>query len=324
MSDTLSVSESVSAEATSASAESGSSGFSGRDATSDDIAAAFKSLEVPAGSDSSPEHPPTPTPPAAAPTTPLGSGSEVSPSTEGPIPFDRHKDILEHARVKARQEAEQSVLGRFKWAEGYDPKEVGDGVKLMRWMLNDPEGFEREWQRQRQRAQPAAPTVEEGELKAEDGTTVYSARQVQQMLDRTAKEMEERFQRTVDEKYGPLRQEAEAQKLSQKVDVQTKALLAQASQWPMFAELKKDIGQRMLANPALSFHEAYIESFRDMGMPKLAEQARTSRQGLVAEKTSAVTEAPGGEPGPAVDYTKMDTRDVARLEFERMAGTRRT
>jgi hypothetical protein len=144
------------------------------------------------------------------------------------------------------------------------------------------------------------------------------------MLDRTAKEMEERFQRAVDEKYGPLRQEAEAQKLQQKVEVQTKSLLAQASQWPMFTDLKKDIGKRMLANPVLSFHEAYIESFREKGMPLLAEQARTSRQGLVAEKTSAVTEAPGSEPGPAVDYTKMDTRDVARLEFERMAGSRRT
>lgn len=297
--------------------------------TSDDIAA-FASAEA----ESSPASPTESVTPAPATEGSDASGSSV-PEMAGPIPLDRHKAVLEKTRAevaaKAREEAERDWKSRYGWAERYQPDQVEQSARLYAWLNQNPHGFMR-WLRTQigedaptQGPAQAAPR-EEGppppDLRAEDGTPVYSAPQLQKYLewkDQQFKALVEPLQRklTQQEEKEKARQTAWAAKQS------ASGLLKYAREkWPAFQDLEPDVLQAMKANPSLSFHDAYIRAFAEQGQSKLREQWSAEYQGTLAQKQNASTAAPGRPSGTPKKYTEMDTMDVVKQEWEALSRKR--
>lgn len=288
--------------------------------TSDDIAA-FASAEA----DSSPASPSDSATPAPAIVESEVNGSSV-PDTPGPIPFDRHTAVLENARRKAREEADQEWRQKYGWAERYQPDQVENSSRLYQWLAQNPKGF-MAWLRT-QVGEDAAPTppVEEGppqpDLRAEDGTPVYSAPQLQKYMDwkdRQYRAMVEPLEKklTQRDEQDRMRQTAWAAKSS------ASGLLKYAREkWPMFAELEPSVLKSMQQNPKLSFHDAYIRTFAESGPSKLKEQAVAEYQGTLAQKSNASTSPPGKPTGAPRKYTEMDTLDLVKQEYEAMTRKR--
>lgn len=291
--------------------------------TSDDIAAFANAEAAPSAappSDSSS----TPAPAIAAPAT---DGSVV-PEGAGPIPFDRHKAILEKAREESRAATEREFRQRFGWAEQYQPEQVQNGTRLMQWLNADPRGF-MTWlsgqigydgasQAPRQ-AQDTAPP--QPDLRAEDGTPVYSAPQQQKLLEW----MEQKTQRMIEPLQRQLSEQQERGRLQQtarEAKQQAGQLYKAAQSWPMFADLQPQILHAMKADPALSFQDAYIRVFQAEGQTKLREQWLTELRGTLARKQEASTSPPGTPINTPKKYADMDVGDVVKQEWEAMSRKR--
>ena len=313
-------------------ADSGPSLASPGVATSDDIAATWAALEKEpeapasdAGADSSPAQPDSPAPSRDAATTapPEDSGSGVPPSTQGPIPYERHTAILDNARTKARQEAETEYRAKYGWAERYDPQVVEQSSRLYQWLTQDPQGFAGYLQQQLQSQAPAKDEMPEPDLRAEDGTPVYSAPQLQKYSEWQQRQ----WQKQVEQQVAPLQQMAQqmqARELQQRTQVQASGIVQDArANWPMFGDLEKDVKAKMIAHPEWSLHEAYIASFRENGVVRMEEKWRQQQAAAVTDKASAATTKPGVQPATPRDYRDMETRDIVKdvwAQFEQGGG----
>lgn len=291
--------------------------------TSDDIAA-FASSE--AGADSSPASPaPSETP------APATEGSEVSAATvpsesAGPIPFDRHKAVLENARREAREAAEREWRQRYGWAERMQPNEAENGARLYQWLNHNPQGF-RDWLNAQIGEAPGQAPARPDEppqpdLRAEDGTPVYSAPQLQKYMEwkeRQFKSLVEPLQKKLQD-----REERErAQKTAWAAKTSASGLLNYArSNWPAFKELEGDVLALMKEQPKLSFHDAYIRAFSSSGQSKLKEQWQAEYQGTLARKQDASIAPPGKPAGTPKKYTEMDTMDLVKQEWDAMTRKR--
>lgn len=270
--------------------------------TSDDIAVAAPAAT---GADSSPAPPPPPdsTP---APATAAPDGGLPPAESAGPIPLDRHKAILEHAREEAKRQAETEFRKQYGWAERYQPNEVEQAQRLLAWYKQDPQQFLAYLQQQHppeKKDEPPAP-----DLRAEDGTPVYSAPQLQKLLEYQRAQ----FAQQVQQEYGPVRQAMQAQQMQQAAYVQAQQTLTTArTTWPRFPDLEPDIKEAMRANPALDLRDAYIQVFAEKGRALERESWKAEYEGTVQTKTAATTPRPGraAHVQPR-NYTEMDPRDV--------------
>jgi hypothetical protein len=232
------------------------------------------------------------------------AASDSAAPVAGPIPFDRHKAILEEARTKARQSAEAELRQKYGWADQYqNPQEVADAVKLLRWMGNDPEGFEAEWTKQRH---GATPRPIEPALKADDGTPAYSASQVQELLTQQLAAVKAELE----QQYGPVRAKVEESELRQRATAVSDQLIAEAKTWPQYEALRPEMAALMIANSALTLHQAYIQALSTKGVALIEEQVRARQQASLADKTAATTTRPGPQPTTPVDYRHMEARDI--------------
>lgn len=290
--------------------------------TSDDIAALSD-----AGADSSPAQPVAPVSPAPATAAPGADGTTVPETPQGPIPFDRHQSILENARTKARQEAEKEFRQKYGWADRYQPQQVEQSTRLYQWLSENPKAFLSYLKAQVGDEGPAqAPARAEEppqpDLRAEDGTPVYSAPQLQKLQAWERRQYDERLeklQKRLDE------QDRVAQMRQIAVDAKASAsqLLAQArSTWPLFADLQPDVLEAMRQDPALNLHDAYIRVFSEKGQERLKNQWQQEYTGTLATKQSASTPPPGKPSGTPKKYIDMDVRELVEQEYAALSRKR--
>ena len=285
--------------------------------TSDDIAA-FANAEA----DSSPATPTDAVAPAPATEEPASAGITVVEGTAGPLPLERHKAILERARVGARETAEREWRQRYGWAERYQPNEVENGTRLMAWLNRDPAGFMSWLRQQGVDDTPVGHAPQEPpppDLRAEDGTPVYSAPQMQKLL-------EWQMQQHVEPLKRQLSSREEKERLTQtarEAKAQASSLYQTAKQtWPAFADLEPTMLQAMKQDPTLSFQDAYIRAFASEGTSKLQTQWSSHLQATLARKADASTPLPGKQTGTPRKYAEMDTSDVVRQEWEALSRKR--
>lgn len=284
--------------------------------TSDDIAA-FANAEA----DSSPATPADTDTPAPAIAEPASDGLPVAEGSAGPLPYERHKAILEKARHDAASAAEREWRQKFGWAERYQPDQVENGTRLMAWLNRDPAGF-MSWLRQQGVDDTPIAKQSEGppqpDLRAEDGTPVYSAPQMQALLEWQMRQHVE-----------PLRRQLSARDEKERLTQTAREAKAQASSlyqtakasWPAFADLEPTMLQAMQSDPSLSFQDAYIRAFAAEGPSKLQTQWTTNLHATLARKADASTPTPGKQTGAPRKYSEMATEDLVKAEWE--AATRK-
>lgn len=272
--------------------------------TSDDIAATAASL---AGADSSSAQPAPAEEASPATTAPVSEGAEPT-SEPGPIPFDRHKSALENARAKAAQDAEAALRAKLGWAERYAPDEVANATQMLQWVRSDPQGFMRFLKSQvPEEAAPEQPPAPD--LKAEDGTLVYSAPQMQKLLDFQQRQWRSAWERD----YGPTLKAVQEAQMTFAAGQEASAMLAKArAEWPRFSDLEADIKRLMVETPALGLQDAYIQAFKDRGVKMLEEGWKSQYTGTLEQKAAAGTTRPTQSPARTrKPVSEQDVRDLA-------------
>lgn len=277
--------------------------------TSDDIAAVASAT---AGAESSPA-PSTPADSTPAPATaaPAVSG-EAPPESAGPIPFDRHKAILEHAREEAARQAQDAARKQYGWVDGYQREQVEQAARLMAWYQQDPKSLVAYLQQQLPKDPEGPP---QPDLRAEDGTPVYSAPQLQKLLE---------FQRAqLAQEYGPVKQQVQAAQMRESAFLQAQRTLAAAREkWPLFTDLEEDIKGAMREDASLDLRDAYIQVYAEKGRQTEREKWKAEYEGTVTTKTAATTSRPGRAASVQPrKYTEMDPRDVVE-EVAKSVGWR--
>jgi len=291
--------------------------------TSDDIAAFANAEEA-----SSPSTPTDAVTPAPAIEGSESAGTSVPEETAGPLPFARHKTILEHTRREVRAAAEREWRQKYGWAEKYQPEQVEQSSRLYQWLNTNPRQF-MSWLRSQvgddapvgsaTRAPDGPP---DPDLRAEDGTPVYSAPQMQKLLEW----QKGQFQQLVE----PLQRQQKANEERERLTTVAREAKSQAStlyqqakaSWPAFVDLQPQIMQAMKADPALSFQDAYIRVFAAEGTPKLREQLLAEYSGTLARKLDASTAPPGRPSATPKKASDLSTDELVRQEWAAMTRQR--
>jgi hypothetical protein len=103
----------------------------------------------------------------------------------------------------------------------------------------------------------------------------------------------------------------------QQAKEQAGQLLGQARHWPLFEALRADIATAMQANPQLSLHDAYLQTFSAKGMSLAEQQWKASYQGQVSTKAAATTTVPGATPATPKAQRDLSLRELVSQEFDR-------
>lgn len=134
----------------------------------------------------------------AAPVTgaTVQTGADGKPvDTKGPIPFDRHEQILKNARETSAQEA----LKPFAWAKGLSEKEATAAIQLVSLIKKDPAAFWRELgatigQTPAEAKATVAEAFPEADLEGPNGVKAYSDVALKKTLDLFRKQLMAEFQ----------------------------------------------------------------------------------------------------------------------------------
>lgn len=293
---------------------------------SDDIATAvsnaFDAADA-AGADSSsaqsaPETARTPSPATVGAV--VGSGEDAP---VGPIPLNRHREIIENTRRKAREEAENELKQRYAWAERYQPDQVQQMHQVWDWMQRDPQQFLQTFQsmlppQAAAGAQaPAGPPPADYQLA--DGTSFYSSNQMQAWWEYQAQQLLQKIQ----QEYGPIRQRVIENETKDKARTEAATIIANARQsWPLFAELEPDMKVILGQSDKVTLHEAYIQAMRERGLKMQEEKIRSEYGAQLQRKADASTPAPRTAPTTPVNRATLDTRELVAMEFERAENAR--
>jgi hypothetical protein len=239
-----------------------------------------------------------PSPEAATAPPAADDTREAAPSQDGPIPFDRHKAILEGERTKLAEA--EAKWQRVAWADelaaaGKTPEQVREALAVFDSVQADPVGTlerlydylqsnpqlapqARSWAGRVLGTKAAEPAGEaEPQPDFQDpatGAKFYSQEQQARLMAwrerQVVQRLEERFQPLITAHERALQQERE-----RGVAQQAEAEFAAFKDRPHFAEHKADILAFMQArqwNASLS--DAYAHVLETKVLPKLAEQGK--------------------------------------------------
>lgn len=264
-----------------------------------------------------PSTPSTDAPPIAAQGT---SVSESMPEGSA-LPLHRHKAILDGA-YKERDTYKEQVA-RLAWAQGISPEEYqrrsgffekaqADPVAFAEQLLSELEAHPQFAQRLRSqaarmlaggrvtKAQSEAITAA---LVAENGSGVYTAEQIQQLLAQQQAALEARVGDAL-KPLEALKQERALAEAHQKAKSAAEAQFAWLEKQPGFTEpLGKAIGEAMAADPTLPLERAYIQ----VVVPQLGQAAQASVVNRLHAKTQAGTLRPNAPSTAAPTPGKRPT-----------------
>lgn len=133
-----------------------------------------------------------------------------------------------------------------------------------------------------------------------DGSSVYSMEGLQKLLEWQAKQVEDRVQKQVTQRYAPIEQEWKTQQNMAKMAPIIQKQLEDARTWPQFTENEGEILQALKADRNISLEGAY----RKVVFPKLQASRDEMRTSILAEiKARPQSTAVGGastKPVPSV------------------------
>jgi hypothetical protein len=250
------------------------------------------------------------------------------------IPVHRHKAVLTNQRREtlARFGIEEVQQADGSFVPSVKPEEVKTAVSLFGWLQKDPRGFVRMVQSQLgedAQAQPAAPVAKpaedvepEPDIPLADGRATMSVDRLREWNAWNERRLTKQF----DEKYGPIRDEHELNKLTATRRAEATHLVTQAAeQWPRFAQLRPHIKQIIAAHKGpltpTSLYDAYIAADREHGEKLLRAQWDAERAGQLTRKASASTVQPGApRPSTPRPDSELSTREIAKQEWRRLAA----
>jgi hypothetical protein len=275
-------------------------------------------------------------PPASSETGPSPAGATVQPETPtdaGPIPFDRHKAILENARRQEQERVRREFEAKYGWAVKLDPDTVQQAITLARQLHEQPVEFLHRLY-QELAAHPEYGRDLSGEIGPDytdgQGAQFYSAERVRQLLEQREARLRAEIQRELE----PLRafaaqasQQAELARLVAESRALADQEITRARQsWPFFREHEKQIAEVLAAMPdsrrdAIGAIGALYEAYLTVVGPQLSAQAREQVRHEMQEKASAgagVTRPGAGAAGRTGSRPKSVDELAERMR--RMAG----
>lgn len=272
-------------------------------------------------------------PPATETTAPA---PDVPPRDEGPIPFERHKKVLEGARAEttAAKEELARLRDQLGWADGMDRQTLEEAFQLGRRYRTDPQGFVRQMlqdaladetvaplirsEAARALASGRQPTVAPDELAPdipvvdEAGKVVghsYSADRVLQIVKR---EVAQALHQHVD----PLRQDLDTRRAQAQAEATTQAARdwsKKTYEWatqslPDFEAHRAAIGERYAAyinaDPEMDPIVAMVAGWKDVVGSTLGNVEQAKADAVAALKTKAAA----GTVNPASAGVASTTR----------------
>jgi hypothetical protein len=293
------------------------------------------SSAAPTSSDSSPSS----APPAAAATQPGAEGGVTTPPAtevpqewtpeQGPLPFDRHKAILEHTRSKAKEDAEQAVREQYGWALEVGPENFQTLTNLASQWASDPIAFVlgalddlqahphyapqlRSHVAKILAQRPQQPTAQEiPEPQPDitvDGTSWYSAAR----LAERDKWFQNRLLSQVRAELQPIREDLTERQQRDQIQYATQEAarfaadtLSQMTKLPHFTEQKAEIEKVFRAMPPMPDHlvgqairDAYIQVLTSKVLPHLSSQAKSELLSSLNTKAAASASHPTTQTPP--------------------------
>lgn len=253
---------------------------------------------------------------------PLPSDTGVAtPSTPGPIPFDRHKAVLEETRAK------------YAWADKYGtPETAQQRLAVTEWMERDPVGFLRTYAAnqgidpqtlfpqtlfpQAQRPAPAPDPDLEVDVLFENGQTTFTGDKVKQLLAMK----EQQIMSRVEQELAPIKQERAVTQLQLQARSHAQQQLQVAATWPGFQEHEEDLKGFLKANPTATLHDAYINVVPAKLAARIeAEKTASYQRALTDLQTkagAASIPAPRTSGASALDTSAMTIRQALEAAYE--------
>lgn len=308
-----------------------------------------------AGASSAPTS--TSTPPAAAAPVDMGvaleramSGATPDPQTPpaqpvqmpGPLPYERHKAILDGAykeRDTLRQQFDQ-YKQQHGWVESVPREHWQMMSALTNKLAKNPLGFTDELMAQlmtnpqytsylrslgarllgngRGAPQEPGPDLDYGE-----GRTGYSAAQMQKLREwdrqRLASEFDQKLQPLLQDQQDRQKQQEwqrYGKELAQRADQTASVIYQRALKWPHFEEIKKDIAALMTQHQEMELGDAYAYVMQTKVLPSYGQRAVTS----ATAKLAAGTDAPGRAAGTTPKSLKDMNMDEKFEHFMKVHG----
>ena len=248
--------------------------------------------------------------PVAAPIAPSPDpGSTASAEPKGPIPFDRHDEIVKGFHKR---------LDSLKWAESLDPNRYREMSEWWEMADRNPleffkrfeSGLKRHpvWGQYLQTPTPQAdaPKEPEPDLIAENGQPVYSAPQLKKWQEWNQSKLKSEFQRMV----SPLLQKEQQSSLQAQAQDFAKRAITELSGLPGFDELKPQIAEFLKSDRRLSPLGAYKKAYDEFYKPKLAQAQRQSVLDEMNQKAQANTANPAPSAATPASFKDMEWNDV--------------
>jgi len=308
-------------------------------------------LEAPPAETTSPVADPAPatetteTPPASATTSPVTETPDAAaPQDVGPIPFERHKAILDGER-NTRTELESKVQ-RIAWAESLDPAQVQAALELYREADQNPMGFleryhallnenpaigpqVRSWagrvlgggrqaQAGPQQAQPDTDVEPKPDFMDEaTGQPIFSAARLAQWQAWR----ERQFEARINERLNPLVESHQAhtrqlqfEQEKGRIQADLKQQLEDFRQKPHFKEHEADIKAYLASkNWNASIADAYVHVLTTKVLPTLSQTAKADTLAELRQQAAASSVKPS-QSAPAIPADIRSFNDP-RLKF---------
>ena len=257
----------------------------------------------------------------------------------GPIPFARHKSVLDKSyqeRDQARQEAEQirQQLQQLEWAQRYQPQQVQRSSQIVEFMQRDPLGFSEYLKREIEgnphlRAQlesQAKPEFPQPDLRAEDGREAYSAEatrqlaemMVQQAVAKSQAEIGSQFQQ-MQQILATLQQESNNSQMQRAASDYTSSLMEELGALPGLNENQDAISEAFAKIPEDvllrdGIKASALSAYLSVVTPTMEKKAQEKAKETMRKKAAAGTINPGGGKQESSKRPKTEKELAAHLE----------
>lgn len=218
----------------------------------------------------------------------------VSKPARGPVPFDRHEEIVRNTRRNYTAQ-----LDRLAWATDLDPRDVQRALALDSRYQQDPHGLHSELS-QRIRQMPGP------DWQDDQGRQYYSPERAAELAEFKAQQIAEAVERRLEERLGPIEQYSRESQNLMAADAQ----IEEAQHWPGWdakfeGELADVIAAARHQGRRMTLHEAYIT----VVVPKLIKATGDLR----TEERKAVLHELAETSREAADTVNPQRRPSARV-----------
>lgn len=252
----------------------------------------------------------------------------------GSIPVPRVRKILENARAKGRAEVEQQ-LQALAWAKEVDRAQAEEALRVYQFANSNPVEFyravterlrsdpglraevERIWQPAQQPAAEPKSDRPEPDVLLEDGRLVYSANQMEKLL-----EWKERLiEGQISQRLEPLEKERKLTAQMQRIEAESKRVYEDVVKWPGMADAEN---RKAVAEAMTSQRIPVDVAYRQVVLPKLTDtksiEERVRKQVLAELKLKgrASTENPQRVVSSPETFKGKSIREILEATAEEL------